>query len=221
MSSLVSPHLIIITFNPDPQADVIVLSSDLTSFSVRRSSLRNGSDVFDGLFAASHPNGEKDSKTGLPIIRVDETEEALDLLLRFITPNQKRPNLLTMPFDVASEILRLGDKFGVELMKEIAFVRLYALAPTHVVQVLELALLHRELSLAQKALSHMDQTRFTQERKAGGIVVFGHSHLISSLSNGSLGSLGIDSLIGLFKLEEKVLTGESTRGALSSSYTFN
>ena len=74
------------------------------SFLLRRQiSLQANSEVFDGMFAVPPPKEQQHTVKGLPVVKVGEEGAGLELLLRFITPNQKRLDFLTMPFEMTSE----------------------------------------------------------------------------------------------------------------------
>lgn len=91
-----------ILYVADPKADVVLRSSDGIDFLVQRVVLQVNSEVFDGMFASSSGEvGEKDEKTGFPVVKLDEKGEDLDFLLRFIVRGQVKTDLLTMPLKTA------------------------------------------------------------------------------------------------------------------------
>jgi len=76
----------------DPRADIVVRSSNGIDFLVRRAFLEVHSEVFDAMFAtASEDVGEKDPKTNLPVVKLVEKGEHIDLFLRLIVGGQIKP----------------------------------------------------------------------------------------------------------------------------------
>lgn len=83
-----------VTFVPDPKADLLLKSSDGVTFPIRRVFLQASSDVFeDMLSAGADDKTERDKKTGLPIIKLEDKASELDIFLRFIDKDQSRRNL--------------------------------------------------------------------------------------------------------------------------------
>lgn len=82
-----------LAYVPDPKADLILKSSDGTTFPVRRVFLQTSSEVFEDMFASfSDVGSEKENSTGLPVVKLEETGADLDVFLRFITRDQPRPS---------------------------------------------------------------------------------------------------------------------------------
>ena len=80
-----------LAFVADPKADIVLKSADGTSFPIRKVHLQSSCDVFDGMLSAgSDDKAEKDKKTGLPVIKLDDKTSELDIFLRFIDRDQKR-----------------------------------------------------------------------------------------------------------------------------------
>lgn len=81
-----------LAFVADPKADVVLKSSDDTSFPIRRVHLQSSCEAFDDMFSAGtgEADAEKDDKTGLPIIRLDDSATGLDLFLRYLDREQSR-----------------------------------------------------------------------------------------------------------------------------------
>ena len=93
-----------ILYVADPKADIVLRSSDGIEFLVRRVVLQVNSEVFEGMFEASSGDlGEKDTKTGFPVIKLDEAAKELDLLLRWMSRDQKKDNQKTMELGSAAE----------------------------------------------------------------------------------------------------------------------
>lgn len=195
-------------FVADPQADFALQSSDGESFLVRRILLEAGSDVFDGMFAGElNQPDKKDERTSLPLIKLDETAEDLDLLLRSVIKGQQLPNVAVLPFDKVlrcvpsisphsqgcwwykadthRRLLQLADKYEFPNVKHFVGHPLFELAPSKPVEVLRVALKYRMVELARHAISH-----------------YGHN-TISSLGSDVLGDLPIDALVRLIVIQEK------------------
>lgn len=82
-----------LVFVADPNADIIVVSSDGVQFLVRKLYLQAASDVFDGMVSAgAGDSSEKDDRTGLPVVKLDDKASELDIFLRFIDKDQSRRN---------------------------------------------------------------------------------------------------------------------------------
>lgn len=82
----------------DPKADVVLVSSDGVKFPIRRVCLQAASEVFDDMFdTASAQAGEKDGQTDLPVVKLDDTAEELDLILRLIVRGQQIPTIPGLP----------------------------------------------------------------------------------------------------------------------------
>lgn len=91
-----------ILFVAEPGADVVVQSSDKITFAVRRVSLQASSDVFESMFNSASEDAEvTDSKTGLPLIKLDDKGDDLDLFFRASIRGQDKSGLDLMTFDVA------------------------------------------------------------------------------------------------------------------------
>ena len=68
-----------------PDADVILESSDLVNFRVRKSILATSSPVFDDLFSLPHPPGHQ-VVDGLPVVHLPEDAEVLNSLVTMLYP---------------------------------------------------------------------------------------------------------------------------------------
>lgn len=91
MSAAASAAEPALAFVAEPAADLLLRSSDGFDFPVRRISLQANCDVFDGMFAAgSDDAAERDDKTGLTLVKLEESGAELDLFLRFIIRDQVR-----------------------------------------------------------------------------------------------------------------------------------
>jgi hypothetical protein len=91
MSKLFAPQL---EFVDDPRADIVLQSSDGVSFAIRRVHLQSSCEVFDGMLSIGtdekDEKHEKDEKTGLPVVKLQDIAKQLDIFLRFIDRDQTR-----------------------------------------------------------------------------------------------------------------------------------
>jgi hypothetical protein len=80
-----------LAFVVDPKADIILKSSDGTSFPVRRLYLQAASEVFEEMLSSgSDDKAEKDKGTGLPVVTLQDSAKELDVFLRYIDRDQDR-----------------------------------------------------------------------------------------------------------------------------------
>jgi len=92
------PHSIHPDFQ-NPQADLVLLSSNETRFLVRQVYLESGAEIFDDMFQAlrSNKEGQKtDKETGFALIKLEEDKAALALFLRFLVRDVARPKTLEL-----------------------------------------------------------------------------------------------------------------------------
>jgi len=131
---------------------------------------------------------------------------------------------LTSFFTLAS-LLRLSDKYAVDLVEEIAVAHLAALAPSDPAAVLGPALVFRQLYLVQKALANMDKTRRwfgaydAHGRYVGSSYATGGACvLLSDLQERWLEQIPFKTFLKMVKHEERVLQGAATWAEISSTF---
>lgn len=98
MSTLHTDAKPAIAFVADPKADIILESSDGVPFPIRRVHLQSSCEVFDGMLsAATGHDDEKDKKTGLTVVKLEDKASELDIFLRFIDRDQIRRSVSGEP----------------------------------------------------------------------------------------------------------------------------
>lgn len=94
----------------NPDADIVLRSSDGVDFHVDLAVLAMASPVFKDMTTLPTPSSQ-DTKEGLPIILLQDTSTTLELLLQLIHPAMY-PNLLQVAdLDTYSAVLKAADKY--------------------------------------------------------------------------------------------------------------
>ncbi|OCH93746.1 hypothetical protein OBBRIDRAFT_266819 [Obba rivulosa] len=96
----------------DPDADVIIRTSDLIDFRVYKVILGMVSPVFKDMFPMPQPKNDNHPtchKDGVPVVTVTETAETMDNVLRIIHPMQEPRHLTTLEQVVPA--LEASDKY--------------------------------------------------------------------------------------------------------------
>ncbi|ETW80406.1 hypothetical protein HETIRDRAFT_101564 [Heterobasidion irregulare TC 32-1] len=84
----------------DTDADIVLRSSDDVDFYVHKWPLSRASSVFEDMFSIPSPNAPSnadDLKDGLPVVRVAEDYQTLDIVLRLCYPRDQQTLTLDVP----------------------------------------------------------------------------------------------------------------------------
>ncbi|KAF7795595.1 hypothetical protein EIP86_006758 [Pleurotus ostreatoroseus] len=150
-------------FSNNPQADLIIRTSDEAKFEVIKAILAAASPVFDDMFTIAQPSssetatadpGSDGGAASLPTVDVTEDSTTLERLLRFCYP-VANPSLRTLPETIA--VLEAARKYGIDAAQAGCAEHLARLAPTSprvAMQVFALACLFGRENLARTAAPH-------------------------------------------------------------------
>jgi len=137
-----------------PTADVILRSSDLVDFHVRRGILAEASDVFDDMFLLPQPPATEilaETRNGQPVIPVDEESGTLERLLRLCYPG-KAPSIGDL--DDLRPVIRTAVKYDMPEVLEALKETLRSFMDTLPIRVYAIALIFKfedEAKAAAKA----------------------------------------------------------------------
>jgi hypothetical protein len=103
-------------FLDNPNADVILRSSDHVDFRVVKLFLSFSSSFFDGIFKLPPPVGEDDDeiKDGLRIVNMEEKSKTIEALLLFCYPAAVADFPVFQNLGEAFDLLAAADKYGME-----------------------------------------------------------------------------------------------------------
>lgn len=139
----------------DPDADIIIRSSDAIDFRVYKVILSKASSVFKDMFSLPTPPPDLRSQEmqdeyqdNIPIVPVMEDERAIEILLRFCYPLEN-PTLSTL--EEIERTLELGRKYDVDILMKYAKKALFVLVETEALKVFVLACQFKWKDLAETA----------------------------------------------------------------------
>lgn len=117
----------------NPNADIILRSSDLVDFRVFSQILIAASPFFEGLFRVPQPPAEEQHrKDGLPIVHMSEDSKTIDAILRLSYPINKSG---TLELGLLESAFRAATKYEMELAITLLTQRIIAVAHSRPLEV--------------------------------------------------------------------------------------